>query len=236
MDVQRILSFLSEITANNNRDWFLEHKKEYLACRKEFEAGVEQAILAISAFDASVSHITPKDACFRFNRDIRFSSDKSPYKNHFGAYISAKGKKSLHAGYYIHLQPGRCLLSAGAYWLPTNILTACRNEIMVNIDEWRKYVEDGKFVRYFGYVNEGFWHENEISPKGFGLEHLKTCPKDFPKDFPFLDYLRMKDYACWHVVDADLFNGDGWLKSMSDMFKTALPMMEFTNRVIDDYE
>ncbi|HEY9550801.1 MAG TPA: DUF2461 domain-containing protein [Prevotella sp.] len=236
MDAKRILQFLKEVSANNNREWFHAHKREFDACREDYEQGVGQAIAKIAQFDASIAHIAPKDACFRFYRDTRFSADKSPYKNHMGAYISARGKKSLRAGYYLHLQPGRCLVSAGAYWLPTNILNACRNEIMGNIDEWRKCVEDGKFVKYFGYANEGCWSEESISAKGFGLARLKTAPKDFPRDYEFINYLKMKDYACWHVVADDFFEGDGWLDKMVDMFKAAKPMMDFTNSVIDDYE
>jgi uncharacterized protein (DUF2461 family) len=39
--------------------------------------------------------------------DVRFSKDKSPYKNNFGAYINKGGKKSIYAGYYFHCQPGQ---------------------------------------------------------------------------------------------------------------------------------
>ena len=95
MNTKRILGYLHELAANNNRDWFHEHKKEYDVCRKDFEEGVAQAVATIARFDASVAHITPKDACYRFNRDTRFSEDKSPYKNHFGAYICTHGKNSL---------------------------------------------------------------------------------------------------------------------------------------------
>lgn len=236
MNIKRILHYLAEIAANNNRDWFQTHKKEYLWCREEFEEGVTEAIATIAEFDPTIAHVTAKDACFRFNRDTRFSPDKSPYKRHFGAYISAKGRKSLHAGYYIHLQPGHCLLSAGAYWLPTPILTSCRNEIMGHIDTWRECVENGKFVNYFGYANEGVWNDEQASQKGFGISCLKTCPKGFPSDYEFIEYLRMKDYACWHRVDDDFFAGNDWLLPMAELFKVALPMMQFTNNVIDDYE
>lgn len=236
MNTKRILGFLKDIAANNNREWFQAHKNEYMACRSDFEKGVDMAIAAISRFDPSVAHVTAKEACFRFNRDTRFSPDKSPYKRHFGAYISAKGKKSLHAGYYIHLEPGHCLLAAGAYWLPTHILTSCRNEIMSAIDEWRSCVENGKFVKYFGYANEGIWEGEQMTQKGFGVTHLKTCPKDFPRDYEFLEYLKMKDYCCWHLVDNAFFEDDKWLAPMTQMFEAALPMMQFTNNVIDDYE
>ena len=43
MDTKRILRFLREIMANNNRAWFQAHKAEYDAVRQEFERGVVQA-------------------------------------------------------------------------------------------------------------------------------------------------------------------------------------------------
>lgn len=236
MDSKRILQFLKDIAANNNREWFTAHKDEFLHCKNDYETMVAELIGRIAAFDSRVAYLTPKDCIYRFYRDVRFSEDKSPYKRHFGAYICEGGKKSLRAGYYIHLQPGRCFISAGAYWLPTNILTSCRNEIMGNIDEWRKCVEGGLFVKYFGYPGEGVMTEEELSPKGFGLAHLKTCPKDFPRDYEFVQYLRMKDYATWHRVDDDFFEQQDWMEQVLKMFKVAKPMMYFVNDVIGDYE
>lgn len=236
MDTKKILSFLTDIAANNNREWYQDHKNEYQAARASFEEGVANAIEAIGKFDPTISHLTAKDCTYRFNRDTRFSPDKSPYKRHFGAYISAHGKKGLHGGYYIHLQPGQCLLAVGSYWLPTNILTAMRNEMMGNIDEWRKCVESGQFVKCFGYANESKWEDEHVDAKGFGLSCLKKAPKDFPKDYEFLHYLRMKDYCAWQVVPDDFFEGDGWTARMVKIFEVAKPMLDFTNSVIDDYE
>ena len=44
MDAKRILSFLRQVMANNNRPWFQEHKAEYDAARAEFEQGIAQAL------------------------------------------------------------------------------------------------------------------------------------------------------------------------------------------------
>ncbi|MCI6618900.1 MAG: DUF2461 domain-containing protein [Prevotella sp.] len=237
MDTKRINQFLRDIAANNNRPWFYEHRKEYEACKADFEDGVAKAIARIAEFDPEIAHLTPRDCVYRFYRDTRFSEDKSPYKNHFGAYICAHGKKALRGGYYLHVQPGNAMVSIGSYWLPTNILTACRNEIMGNIDAWRKAVESGQFIRYFGYPNASGRREGEEWPaKGFGLEHLKTCPKGFPRDYEFVDYLRMKDYACWHVVPDAFFEGDGWLDEAVRILKVGKPMMDIINSVVDDYE
>jgi uncharacterized protein (TIGR02453 family) len=200
--------------------------------RADFEEGVAKALVHIAKFDPSISHLTVKDCTYRFYRDTRFSPDKSPYKNHLGAYICAKGKKALRGGYYLHLEPDHCLLAVGSYWLPTNILTACRNEIMANTEEWLHCVENRDFLKFFGAPDDASWD----SPQGFGLERLKTCPAGFPRDWEHVRYLRLKNYCAWHHVSDDFFEGDGWLRQMEKIFKTAKPMMDFTNAVIDDYE
>ena len=57
MDAKRILRYLRDLSANNNRDWFQEHKQEYNVCRKNFEEGVTQAVATIAQFDASIVSI-----------------------------------------------------------------------------------------------------------------------------------------------------------------------------------
>lgn len=232
MNTTLILNFLKNIAAHNTREWFQAHRDEYLAARSDFEKGIDEAIRQIATIDPSVAHLTVKDCTYRFNRDTRFSNDKSPYKTHFGAYIAAHGRKAMHGGYYLHLEPGHCLLSLGNYWLPTKILTACRNEIMGNEEEWQRIVENADFKRLFGAPETAGWD----SPQGFGLERLKTCPAGFPRDYPHLAWLRMKDYCCWHQVGDDFFGAADWLRQMTDIFRAGKPMMDFINNVIDDYE
>ena len=237
MDTKRILKFLRDVAANNDRTWFQEHKGEYEAIRADFESGIAKAIGMITEFDPSIAHLSVKDCTYRFYRDTRFSQDKSPYKTHLGAYIAAKGKKALHGGYYLHLEPGHCLVACGNYWLPTNILTACRNEMMGNEEEWLRCVENDEFKKYYGCDWEPCVYGDAWDQKqGFGLDRLKTCPAGFPRDYQYVKYLRLKNYCCWHSLPDDFFEGDQWLKKVEPMLKAAKPMMDFMNSVIDDYE
>ena len=235
MNITREINFLKAVAANNDRQWMQEHKDEFTACRKDFEQTVTDIITEFTKFDPEIGNLQAKDCCYRFYRDIRFSPDKSPYKRHFGAYICSDGKKSLRGGYYIHIQPGHCLIGFGCYWLPTNILTATRNEIMGNISDWRKIVESKKFGDMFGRPNTGHWDDDSVSPKGFGLTALKTCPKGFPKDYEFIDYLKMKDYCCWVALDEGFFKQPDFIQRLAGIAKTAKPMMDFINNVFDDY-
>ena len=239
MNTEMIISFLKAVAANNNRPWFQAHRDMYDAARAEFERGIAQALERIVSFDPECGNLQVKDCTYRFYRDTRFSPDKSPYKNHFGAYVNAKGKKALRGGYYLHIEPGHCLVATGNYWLPTNILSACRNEMMANTAEWLKCVENKEFLKYYADVEPpsgNSWEENWDAPQGFGLTRLKTCPAGFPKDWAHVKYLRLKDYCCWHHVGDDFFEGDKWLDQLERMLRAAKPMMDFMNNVIDDYE
>ena len=170
MNIPVIFQFLKELSANNNREWFNAHREQYENARNEFENLLTVIISRISLFDESIRGIEARDCTYRIYRDTRFSEDKTPYKNHFGGYINAKGKKSDHCGYYVHLQPGNCLLAGGSYCPPSPLLKALRQAVYDNMDEFRGIVEDPAFKQYFPVVGENF---------------LKTAPKGFSKDYPY---------------------------------------------------
>ena len=112
---------------------------------------------------------------------------------------------------------------------------------MGNTDEWLRCVRSPEFLKYFGNpaptslpapTDVSSWDQ----PQRFGLEVLKTCSSGFPRDWAYVEYLRMKDYCCWRIVPDTFFEGDGWLDEAVKVFKAAKPMMDFVNNVIDDYE
>ena len=48
MNAKRVLRFLRDIAANNNKQWFQDNKEEYLLIKEEFENAVAEAIAYIS--------------------------------------------------------------------------------------------------------------------------------------------------------------------------------------------
>lgn len=221
MNIPVIFQFLKELAVNNNRVWFQEHKDEYLKAQREFEELVTVIIARISMFDKSVIGIEAKDCTYRIYRDTRFTSDKTPYKIHMGAYINAHGKKSPHYGYYVHIQNENCMLAGGSWCLEPHVLKALRQSIYDNIDEYRSIVEDLEFKKYFPVIGE---------------EHLKTPPKGFPKDFEYVDYLKCKDYTCAYRVPDEFFLAPEMLDGVADVFKQLKRFADFTNYTIDDFE
>ena len=134
-----IMQFLTELKQNNNREWFQANKNRYDSLRKGFIDEVQQLINRIALFDPEIAGLEAKDCLFRIYRDIRFSPDKTPYKIHFAAYMaSCGGRGSERGGYYIHLEPGGCLLSGGIWCPPPALLKALRKDILKTYDTKRR--------------------------------------------------------------------------------------------------
>ncbi len=221
MNTSIIFRFLKELSENNNREWFNEHRQMYTEVQAEFQKLLTVIIDRISLFDESIRGIAAGDCTYRIYRDTRFSSDKTPYKTHIGGYINAKGKKSDHCGYYVHLEPGNCMLAGGSLCLPSNVLKAVRQSIYDNIEEYRSIVEDPAFKTFYPVVGENF---------------LKTAPKGFPKDFKYIDYLKCKEFVCSYQVPDDFFMAPDLLDCTEEAFRQFKRFSDFLNYTIDDFE
>lgn len=215
-----VLRFLEAIAQHNDREWFAAHREWYEQARDSFSQMVEALLLRLTELDEGVSWLTVADCTYRFYRDTRFSPDKAPYKRHFGAYCNSRGRKSIHGGYYIHLQPGHCMVAGGAWCLPPAVLKAVREDIVLRIDEFRSIVEEPRFRALYPEIGDTV---------------LKTLPKGFDRQFPFPQYLRPKDYSVAHFVDDSFYCSADWLDRTMDCFAVMKPYLDFINETIDDY-
>lgn len=213
--------FLKDLSKNNNRDWFNEHKPRYQEAKDEFEVFVDALIQNITAFDESIGHHKAKDCIFRIYRDVRFSKDKSPYKGHMGAHVTSAAKRSeIHsrAGYYIHIGPGESMLAGGAYLPQGPWLKAIRQEISYNADGLKQVLNAPDFKKYFGEM-EG--------------EKLKTAPRDYEKDHPEIEFLKHKSFLASHQLSDKEVTSPGFLDHATQVFKALYPFDNFLNSVLD---
>ena len=140
--MKEIIKYLTELKANNNREWFQEHKNEYDVLRARFIAEMETLLSKLKEFDPDLAGLDVKSCLFRIYRDIRFSYDKTPYKPYFSIYFAKGGRKSPRAGYYFHFEPGSISLSGGVWCPEPKVLRALRQAIYDNSDEFRTIVEN----------------------------------------------------------------------------------------------
>jgi uncharacterized protein (TIGR02453 family) len=185
---EECLKFLSELSKNNTKEWFDANRKRYenvkLTLRKSFEAVND---LLKTQDDIEKMHV------FRINRDVRFSKDKSPYKNHVGVHFIRR-KPELRGGYYLHIEPGKSFL-AGGFWAPEkDDMLRIRQEFELDDAPIRNILNDKKLKNVFGTIQG---------------DALKTAPKNFDKEHPAIDLIKMKNWYFEHFyTDEEVLHTD----------------------------
>ncbi len=162
------VAFYAELVENNNRQWWAAHKERY-------ESSVRAPLLAL--IDALAEEFG-EAKLFRPHRDIRFSADKTPYKDAQAAVAQLEGG----VGFYLNV--GRRGLTTGG---------GQHHNASDQVARYRAAVADdagGEELREI--VNTLQDKEFEI-----GGDLLKTRPKGIPEDHPRLELLRHKSIFAW---------------------------------------
>lgn len=210
------LEFIADMQQNNTREWFAENKNRYEASRVDFVQFLEGMLTGAGAFEPLALGQQAKDLIFRIYRDVRFSKNKDPYKDHYGAYLAEGGRKSILPGYYLHLSPhNKSFLACGLWMPPAGFLKAVRQEIDYNLTEFQELIGAPAFKKFFKEV-EG--------------EKLKTNPKGYEKENPALPYLRHKSWMVSHPLPDALLTTDKALEVVLQAMQVAMPFKEFLMR------
>jgi len=215
MSLTKSIDFLRLLRENNNRDWMHSHKAMYQEAKEEFFDFVSNLLPSLIELDENLTGLEVKKCIFRINRDVRFSKDKSPYKNNFGAFMVEGGKQSGKAGYYFHLEPGdNSFLAGGVYGPSSENLAKIRQEIDYNPGDLQKITRESSFVKYFGAIQG---------------DSLKRPPKGYSADHPNIDLLKLKSFLVMHPKkDKEVLN-EKFLEKAVGIFKEIQPLNEYLN-------
>jgi uncharacterized protein (TIGR02453 family) len=159
------LEFYEGLSADNSKAYWTAH----LAVYEQQVRGPMEELLALLEPEFGSGKI------FRPYRDVRFSKDKSPFKNHLAASLAEAG--------YVQLSAEGLAAGSGMYQMSTEQLERYR----------RAVADDSTGEELTGLIAT-------IERAGFGvLGHgsLKTAPRGYPKDHPRLDLLRHKGLVAW---------------------------------------
>ncbi|MDX5437124.1 MAG: DUF2461 domain-containing protein [Pontibacter sp.] len=214
------LTFLADLAEHNNREWFNEQKPRYEAARKNYIAFLNELLREMEHFEPAARGQQGKDLVFRIYRDVRFSNDKRPYKDHFGAYIAEGGRKSILPGYYLHLAgSNKSFLAGGRWYPPAEELKAVRQELDYNLSEFEAIVDAPQFKERFGEIQG---------------EQLKTTPKGYDKENPAIHYLRFKSWnAIMPLSDETVLRPD-FEQVVLEAFQLLKPLNDFLTHPLKD--
>lgn len=216
-----VFSFLKDLKANNNREWFQANKDRYV---NDLKAPALAFISDFSPLLLKISRHFRSDprpvggSLFRIYRDVRFSRDKSPYKTHAGLHFRHQLGKNAHApGFYLHLMPGGCFVGVGL-WRPDGpTLKKIRDLVAERPDTWRKAVEDTDFAETFTVQGES----------------LKRPPRGYDPDHELIEILKMKDFTAMTKVSQKQVTQGEFLSRFADLCSAGSPMVKLLCRALD---
>lgn len=213
-------AFLKDLAEHNERDWFDENRHRYEAHVKE---PAQRFILAVGEeLDRISPHLRadPRPvggSLFRIHRDVRFSSDKRPYKTHTGIQFRHHRGKDAHApGLYLHIEPRSCFLGMGA-WRPAGpALKKIRTALVEDPTGWRAAI-GGPFADVFE----------------LGGESLSRGPRGFDVDHPLAEDLKRKDFIAFRNLPQSFVTGNDVVEETLGLAERGVPFMAFLCRALD---
>ena len=214
------LQFLDDLKANNNRDWFLDNKKRYEVFKKDYQQLVADFLDAMKPLDPTLKMLEVKNCTFRINRDIRFSKDKSPYKDHVGIWMSSGAKGMNRSGYYVHIARAGSFIAGGFYCPEAEDLKKVRKEIAFFHDDLEEIMHDKNFQKEFGDFDR---NEKNL---------LKNPPRGYEKDHPAIEYLKLKSFETSQKFNIEEVLKEGFVSKMTEKLIVLKPLNDFINRAL----
>lgn len=215
--MEKVLSFLKDLTKNNNREWFGDNKPIYLEAKSLFDEFIEDLILRMTNVDPGLKGASVKNSVYRIYRDVRFSHDKSPYKTHFGAFMVGEGRKSGMGGYYVHIDPEQSFLGGGIYSPDSAKLKIIRKEIFDFPEDINEILNDPVFKRDF---------------KLYDKDKLKRPPKGYSDDFELIEVLKHKHFIASANFPESLIAHPDFSKKICNKLSALVPLTSFLNRAL----
>jgi uncharacterized protein (TIGR02453 family) len=155
------LDFYDDLEMDNTKTFWAAHKDVY-------EAAVRAPMTAlVTELEAEFG----KAKVFRPYRDVRFAKDKTPYKNHQGAFVAA----GPSTGWYVEVAAPGVRVGVGFYEASSPRLASIRSAIA----EDRTGAELERIIEELG--DQGWT---------LGGDKLKTSPRGYDADHPRIELLR----------------------------------------------
>lgn len=208
--------FFKGLEANNSKDWFDLHRKEYEEfVRQPFLELLEALIPKVKDLEPAIS-LNAKDAVFRINRDIRFSNDKTPYNTLMKAGFSPEGKKSELPGFYLGIGSEYVHVGGGLFNLKAQQLEKVRVLIKNNTTEFIDLLDSASFKTTFGTLQG---------------DKSKRLKKDFLEVAERTSHIHRKQFYAMQKLDlAPLLGKEKLANVILDHFKEISHLNNFLNK------
>ncbi len=209
------IEFLTNLRANNTKEWFLAHRSEYeelvLNPSKIFVEEMGEELMALVPNIRAIPKVN--HSLFRIYRDIRLSKDKTPMKSRIGiVFWRGSGKRLQSASFYIHFSPDELLVASGI-----------RGFSKDSLEGYRDYIKDEKHAKELEDII------TKLSAKEFSFpkQKYKRYPRGFDKDYPYAHLSLYASMYAYKSFKPDAICRDDLNKFLFEIWEDALPLFEW---------
>ena len=219
-------TFLRSLGKHNEREWFERHRATYESeLRAPLAALAEEVDVRLASLAPEIVG-DPKRSLFRIHRDVRFSSDKSPYKTHVACWFHhvdagrGVGTQAAHggAGFYFHMEAARASIGGGIWMPPRPALQKIREAIDADAAPLRKILANAIIKRQFGGLDE----ENMLS----------RMPRGYPMTHPAIALLRHQSFTLGREIAHEDLLGARLPDLLAREYAKLLPLVRWINHAL----
>jgi uncharacterized protein (TIGR02453 family) len=208
----KAFEFLEELTNNQTRVWFSEHRSEYEEFVREPMKHFTDALSESLANQNVPLWGDPKKSLFRINRDARFSKAKHPYNMHASGLFTRTGDKHSPGVLYFRLDPLGSRCAAGYLQPEAHNLKKLRQGILDNPKAWLSL-------------------EKSLKRKGYELDYSNTLariPRGF-NDVPLEveQAIKLKGWIIRKQLPRSTICSKELIKEVTGFAKDMLPLLSF---------
>ena len=211
--MKNVFQFLKSLEANNNREWFNEHKPQFKSAEESFKhlvAEIEGGLSDQDEIDRESTKI------FRIYRDVRFSQNKTPYNIHRSASFKRATEK-LRGGYYLRIERGASVIVGGFFGPSSADMLHIRKQIQQEPEQLREIISSSDITNYFG---------------GLQGEQVKSAPRGFTKEDPAIDLLKHKQLLLKKsFTDAEVQSAD-FAQQASEGYGKMRPFFDYMSEIL----
>ena len=219
---QSSLNFLTELKNNNSKEWFEQNKIIYQDYKDDIISFTENLLSELEKIDLSIAKasLIPKKCLTRVNRDLRFSKDKTPYKNYVLIVFNKNAPQPNTAGYFLHIEPNNCMVGGGVWQTSPEYLKKIRQEISYSFDEINGIISSKHFQKTF--------------PSGIqGQSKLKKFTDTSEKREEVIELLKMKGFCTKEIISDKVLTSKDAIKNIMNYFETTKPLIDYINKAIE---
>ncbi len=216
----RTFEFFMAIRFNNNREFFQDNRDWYYDCVKTPCLELAEALGdAVGALDPDLER-RPNKVVSRINRDIRFSLDKSPYRDYVWLAFRKPGEeRRTTLGVYFDLSDGGASYGMGFYDENVPLMKAHRARLNADCEE---------FLGIARRVEEHF----ELHEKSFKRMQIpESLPEELHRWYPLKGFYVERDLNDFGLLKSpalvdEIASGYARLTEMYKYFKELTPIMD----------